>query len=214
MRRIAKRGEEKAYRKHHICHWRSNAIKACPSFNSAPQPAQLFGSISFMLVGFCKVSLCCCCAVAFVGLDCCCWTILCFTGPTPPPPPPPPPSTHFSHRISFPVFVTFRKIVWYNGLIKYTMFVHSIGNEKEFKCKLAYWWGKYLPCCQIQRADCTWCMWNTFDGMYCPWSTLLHLQHTVGKRRIWCRTFSDSRPRSSRCHPWRRNRQLPATCYT
>ena len=88
--------------KHQICHWRSKAIKAWPSFNSALHPAQLFGSNSLGLVVFCRLSCCCCCAVAFVGLVCCCVTVFCFIVPPP---------TQVSQRISFPVFVTFRKIV-------------------------------------------------------------------------------------------------------
>lgn len=93
------------YLKHQMCHCRSKAMSACPSFNSAPQPAQLLGSISLGLVGFWRISLCCCCAVALVGLDCCCCvTVLCLMGP--------PPVTHFSHKTSFPVFVTFCKIVF------------------------------------------------------------------------------------------------------
>lgn len=91
------------YLKHQMCHCLSKAIRAWPSFSSAPHPAQLFGSISFGLVGFWRISLCCCCAVAFVGLACCWVIVFCLTVPPP---------THFSHRISFPVFVTFRKIVY------------------------------------------------------------------------------------------------------
>ena len=92
-----------SYLKHQICHWRSNAIRAWPSFNSAPQPAQLFGSKSFGLVVFWRVSCSCCWAVALVGLVCCCCvTVFCLTCPPP---------TQLSHKTSFPVLVTFWKIV-------------------------------------------------------------------------------------------------------
>ncbi len=96
--------------KHHMCHCRSKAINAWPSFNWSPQPAHSFGSYSPAFSLRCTDSVWLCCwAVALVGLlaisligddvFCTCgaddgWILLFGM------------ETHFSHSTSLPVFVT------------------------------------------------------------------------------------------------------------